>query len=190
MEYHYLHVDSHKKYCTISFDDTVIMEPCVLRTPFDPGPAVFISLSDPIFGRGPPGRMGLPTELDPDPGMEEMEEDVVDKFLRCAGDQFGLTALGGALAAAGANILHTGTKTGGATPGTSLASKAASAMFGDLSLPRPLPTLTGFLGIGKGLRLIPTASVARIAGRAVPVIGYALLAYDAYQIGKCVLQND
>lgn len=178
--------------CTISFGDMVITEQCSRRVPFDPG-RDFSIFFDPIFGRGPGPRMPFPTDIGPDPepemGMEEME-DVVDKILQCAGDQFGLTALGGALAAAGANILGTGAKTSGATPGTSLASRAASAVFGDARLPRSFPTLTGFPGVGRGLRVSFTPSVARFAGRAVPVIGYALLAYDAYQIGKCVLTND
>ncbi|HEU4962156.1 MAG TPA: RHS repeat-associated core domain-containing protein [Sphingomonas sp.] len=112
------------------------------------------------------------------------------KLLQCTADHYGLTAVGSALAGAGANLLKTGGKFAGATPGTSVASKAAGSLLGDLKLPLRLPTLTGFPGIGNGLRVSFTESAARFAGRAVPVVGYALLAYDAYEIGKCVAQGD
>lgn len=59
-----------------------------------------------------------------------------------------------------------------------------------LWLPRALPTLTGFPGIGNGLKLSSTLSAARFAGRAVPVVGYAILAYDAAKIAQCVASDD
>jgi hypothetical protein len=112
------------------------------------------------------------------------------QLLQCTADHFGLTALGSGLAAAGANVLRTGGKFSGATPGTSLASKTAGSLLGDLKLPFRLPTLTGFPGIGNGLRVSFTESAARFAGRAVPVVGYALLAYDAYEIGTCTVNGN
>lgn len=121
---------------------------------------------------------------------QKVEPSTLEKAKQCAADQLGLTALGGALAGAGSNILGTGGKFSGATPGTSLASRAAGAIFGDLKLPRALPTLTGFPGIGNGLRLSSTLGAARFAGRAVPVVGYAILAYDAVKIAQCVASDD
>lgn len=86
-------------------------------------------------------------------------------------------------------MLGTGGKFLGATPGTSLASKAAGNLLGDLKLPFRLPTLTGFPGVGNGLRVSFTEGAARFVGRAVPVVGYALLTYDAYEIGTCMVNG-
>lgn len=137
-----------------------------------------------VIGERLPRRRSLP------PRPQKEKPSTLEKAKQCAADQFGLTALGGALAGAGANILGTGGKFSGATPGTSLASRAAGAIFGDLKLPRARPTLTGFPGIGNGLRLSSTLSAARFAGRAVPVVGYAILAYDAVKIAQCVASDD
>lgn len=116
------------------------------------------------------------------------------KALDCAASHYGLGFLtagaGVGAAAAGANIIDTRGKLGGATPGTSWAGRAASSIFGKTPLPRALPTLTGFPGIGNGLRVSSTLSAARFAGRAVPVVGYALLAADALAIGYCTVSGD
>jgi hypothetical protein len=113
------------------------------------------------------------------------------KALDCAASYYGLGFLTGAgAAAAGANVVTTGGKFAGATPGTSLASIYAGKIFGNAKLPLRLPTLTGFPGIGNGWRVSATESAARFAGRAVPVLGYALMAYDAYEIGSCTVQGD
>jgi RHS repeat-associated protein len=120
----------------------------------------------------------------------EVKPSTLKRLGQCTAAQLGLTALGGALAGAGANVIGTRGKFAGATKGTSLASKAAGAVLGNTQLPFRAPTVTGFPFIGNGLKLSTTFSAARFAGRAVPVIGYALLAYDAYKIGRCVVQND
>lgn len=115
------------------------------------------------------------------------------KALDCAASHYGLGFLtagaGASAAAAGANIIETRGKFAGATPGTSWAGRAASAIFGKTQLPRALPTLTGFPGIGNGLKVSSTLSAAKFAGRAVPVVGYALLAADVLAIGYCTVSG-
>lgn len=97
-------------------DEICVPGRIIPRMPFDPGPAVFISLSDPIFGRGPPGRMGLPPEIDPEPGREEMmetmgamrNENCKNAFTTAgtvAGALVGLAVTGAALAAAPAGVV-------------------------------------------------------------------------------------
>ena len=113
-----------------------------------------------------------------------------EKLLSCLGecsaDQLGVTdalALAGALS--GQPILPTRGKFMGSVRGTSPASRAANIVFGDLKSPVRLPTITGGIGTGRRLGLKFTKSVARFSGRAVPVIGWAMLGWDAYKIGDC-----
>jgi len=110
------------------------------------------------------------------PRIADDLEELAKETGACAAEQFGPgTVVGGTLAVAGSNVLPTGGKFYGAIPGTSVASRAASFILGDLKLPRALPTLTGFPGIGNGLKLTSTLSAARFVGRAVPVVGYGFL---------------
>ncbi|MFA5962387.1 MAG: RHS repeat-associated core domain-containing protein [Sphingomonas sp.] len=116
------------------------------------------------------------------------------KVGQCALDQYGLGAVGAGLTAAGQPI--PGTKpfvTPGSSKGTSLAGMAADAVFGKARSPVRLPTVVGsfpkFL-TGRTLGIAGTKSVARFAGRAVPVIGEALLAYDAISIAVCAATSD
>ena len=105
---------------------------------------------------------------------------------QCTSDHFGLTALGAGLTGAGWPI--PGTKpfvTPGSSRGTSLAGMAADQILGDVRLPMRLPTIVGGWGTGRALAIAYTSSGARFAGRAVPLLGEALLAYDAYSILSC-----
>ena len=94
-------------------------------------------------------------------------------------EQFGLkdiAALAGVLA--GQPFLPKRFNTPGATKGTSIASKYLSKIPG--KLPIGLPQITGVpnaLG-GQGMRIALTKSIGRFIGRAVPVVGWAVLAYD------------
>src|SRR5690606_12530284 len=74
------------------------------------------------------GGKGQPTVKDK---AKELGEDI----LACALDHYGLTAVGGSLVAAGANVINTRGKFVGATPNTSLASIAAREIFGDRRFP-------------------------------------------------------
>jgi len=102
---------------------------------------------------------------------------LVDK----AADQFGIKdilAFGAALS--GANILETAAKPGGATPGTSYASKYFRGIK-NLSTPLStrLPTLTGYPFVGKGMRLVFVNTLGKFLDRAVPVFGWGVLLWDA-----------
>ncbi|MBX3238280.1 MAG: RHS repeat-associated core domain-containing protein [Chitinophagaceae bacterium] len=96
-----------------------------------------------------------------------------------AAEQFGIkdiVAFGAVLA--GQPFLDTRGKLGGATKGTSVASKYLSKIPG--TSPVPLPTVTGvpkMLG-GQGMRVAFTKVLGRFIGRAVPILGWAVLAYD------------
>jgi RHS repeat-associated protein len=118
-------------------------------------------------------------------------EPLVDRLQRCASDQLGLSdALAIAAVAAGQPI--PGSKRfviEGSSKGTSLASKAASGIFGNTQLPFRMPTIVGGPGTGRALAIAGTKSVARFAGRAVPIIGWAILAYDAASIALCTAQD-
>ena len=118
------------------------------------------------------------------------ERSTLDRLKACTANQLGLTALGIGGAASGANVLPTRGKFSGATPRTSVASTAASAVFGDAKLPVRVPTLTGFPLVGEGVAVRFTSSVARVAGRGVTVLGWALLAYDIGSIAYCTATNE
>lgn len=118
----------------------------------------------------------------------------IKKVGQCAADHYGSGALGAGITAAGQPIA--GTKrfvTPGSSKGTSLAGMAADAIFGRAKSPVRLPTVVGsfpkFL-TGRTLGIAGTRSIARFAGRAVPVVGEALLAYDAISIAVCAATSD
>jgi RHS repeat-associated protein len=134
--------------------------------------------------RGPNGPLGE------EPAGQLVERPLWQKMTGCAADQLGVSDL----VAAGAILAGQpipGTKPfiiPGSSRGTSLAGMAASRVFGDAKFPVRLPTVVGGLGTGRTLAVAGTKSVARFAGRAVPVIGWAMLGYDAFKIGSCILR--
>ena len=136
---------------------------------------------------------GLPDGSVPTYGRPQREEEpsTLEKAGQCALDQAGLGELGSAAAAAsGAPVLPTRGKPAGAVPGTSVASRVGSAIHGSNNAPVRLPTLTGFPGVGSGVNVRFTASAARIVGRGIPVVGWALLAYDAGSIAYCTFSGE
>ncbi|MBM5812408.1 MAG: hypothetical protein FJ191_10660 [Gammaproteobacteria bacterium] len=121
---------------------------------------------------------------------EKEEESTLDKTTRCASAQLGLDEMVAAGAAvSGFNVLETRGKFAEAQRGTSIASRVASAVFGQTRLPFRVPTIVGNpLTLNAGIRA--TSSVARIVGRGIPVIGWGVLAYDAAKIAQCVASDD
>jgi RHS repeat-associated protein len=123
------------------------------------------------------------------PKPEDKEESIPQKAKRCALRQLGLDDIADtAAAASGLNVLETRGKFEGATKGTSIASRASSAVFGQTKLPFRVPTIVFPAPFRAAIRLTP--SVARIVGRGVPVVGAALLIYDAARIAQCVASDD
>ncbi|NIJ35374.1 RHS repeat-associated protein [Sphingopyxis panaciterrae] len=115
-----------------------------------------------------------------------------DKFKKCAADQFGLSDLA-AVGAIAAGQPIPGTKrfvTPGSSRGTSLAGMGADKVFGKARLPVRLPTIVGGPGTGRALAIAGTKSVARFGARAVPFVGWALLAYDAVSVAACTFGDD
>ena len=111
-------------------------------------------------------------------------------ILPCVRSHYGLSGASVGLIAAGQPIA--GTKRF-VTVGTSRGSSAASILFRklfDIDLPSAYPTIVGGLGAGSALRISGTTSAGAVLGRAVPIVGYALLAYDIYKIGSCVVDGD
>ena len=97
-----------------------------------------------------------------------------------AADQFGIkdiAALGGVIA--GQPILKKRFRIPGSSRGTSPLSKSLSKLPGKFPGKR-LPTVVDYpkaLG-GKGMRIAFTKSIGRFAGRAIPIVGWGVLAYD------------
>jgi hypothetical protein len=81
--------------------------------------------------------------------------------------------------------------------GTSLAGIAANAIFGKSrtrilgpgTSPVGISTLVGGPFTGVPLRVSRTTFVARVVGRAVPVVGVLVLAYDAGSIAACTISE-
>jgi hypothetical protein len=123
----------------------------------------------------------------PSQQLETGEPSFLSKLGQCASDQLGITDLL-ALGAIAAGQPIPGTKpfvTPGSSRGTSMAGKGADWIFGDARLPTRLPSIVGGPGTGRRLAIRGTKSVARFAGRAVPIVGWAILAYDAASIAVC-----
>ncbi len=107
-------------------------------------------------------------------------------------DQLGLDELA-AVGAVAAGQPIPGTKrfvTPGSSRGTSAAGLAANKVFGNARLPTRLPTVVGGPGTGRALAVAGTKFAARFAGRAVPIVGWAFLAYDAGSIAYCTFSGD
>jgi hypothetical protein len=95
-------------------------------------------------------------------------------------EQFGLHDLEAVVAIiSGQPLLSTRGKFVGATPGTSLASLAARKAL-NVDLPFRLPMLTG--GTVRTLRIAFTKNLGAFVGRAIPIVGYVMLASDAFEI--------
>lgn len=84
-------------------------------------------------------------------------------------------------AASGANVLSTRTKPGGATQGTSPASKFFRGIFGGRKFSSSVRAPTLKLGLSA-----KTASIGGAAGRWFPVLGTASLYPEARQMDFCM----
>lgn len=148
-----------------------------------------------IDGRDKLKVMSKPVEGDTTSQNGEGEDIVVTaakKIGQCAADQFGLGELAEAVAVAAGQPIS-GTKrfvSKGSSKGTSVAGMAADKVFGRARLPVRMPTIVGGPGTGRALQISGTKSAARFAGRAVPIVGWALLAYDVASIAVCAASDE
>jgi RHS repeat-associated protein len=112
--------------------------------------------------------------------VEGFEPSAAECVISCAATQLGFgTAVGGAAVVSGLPIVPTPGKFSGATAGTSIASLLLSrALPQRLPFGVPAPTLKN--------PLARSAVLGRVLGRWVPIVGTAVLANDAIQIGICV----
>ena len=96
-----------------------------------------------------------------------------------AATQFGIKDIG-ALAAAvsGMNFVSTRGKFAGNISGTSIASKVSRKIPGNFPFNMKMPSVTGFPGIGRGMKIMMVKGIGKFVGRAIPVIGWATLSYD------------
>lgn len=114
------------------------------------------------------------------------------KLGQCTSDQLGLGELAEAAAVAAGQPIPGAKRfvTPGSSRGTSVAGKAADRLLGKTRPPVRLPTIVGGPRTGRALAIAGTKSAARFAGRAVPIVGRALLAYDAGSILICTASSD
>ncbi|MGQ3902481.1 STM2901 family protein [Mixta calida] len=84
---------------------------------------------------------------------------------------------------AGLNILPTRTKPHDAIKGTSLASRGSRKLFGNAQFPRgiKLPSVIGGYPPST-LKIRMVAKISAFTGRAIPVVGWIILASDVSQI--------
>lgn len=105
-------------------------------------------------------------------------------FCENVADQLGVQDFGAIVAiVAGLNILSTRGKFANATPGTSLASRGARKAFGNAQFPwgLELPSVIGGYPPHR-LKILMTHKLGTFVGRAIPVVGWVILASDIYSI--------
>jgi len=118
-----------------------------------------------------------------------LAKSATDCAIECAAKHFGLGAAGAGLFAAGQPIPRTKRfRTPNSSRGTSAASKAAGAVFGNARTRSRVRTIVGGPGTGRSFAIARTTSVARIIGRAIPFIGLGLLAIDGVIIANCIIE--
>jgi len=94
-------------------------------------------------------------------------------------EQFGISDVIGLIAVlSGQAFIPTRAKFKGSTKGTSFVSKYISKIPG--TSPVRLPMLTGYPKIigGQGMRVALTKVIGKFLGRAIPIVGWGILAYD------------
>jgi RHS repeat-associated protein len=102
---------------------------------------------------------------------------------RCFESFFGIaTVVASGVALSGTPTVPKTFATPGSSPATSVASQTASKVFGQAQLPVRMPAPTA---ANPGAM---TRSVARFAGRWIPIGGFGMLIYDFYGLIKCLNQ--
>ncbi|URQ61365.1 hypothetical protein LQ939_03125 [Pantoea alhagi] len=101
-------------------------------------------------------------------------------FCENVADQHGVQDFGAIISiVTGLNILSTRGKFANATPGTSLASRGARKVFGNAPFPwgLELPSVVGGYPPHR-LKILMTHKIGTFVGRAIPIVGWVILASD------------
>ncbi|MGD8165553.1 STM2901 family protein [Pantoea sp. FN0307] len=101
-------------------------------------------------------------------------------FCENVADQLGVQDFGAIISiVTGLNILSTRGKFANATPGTSLASRGARKVFGNAQFPwgLELPSVVGGYPPHR-LKILMTHKIGTFVGRAIPIVGWVILASD------------
>lgn len=112
-------------------------------------------------------------------------------FCENTANQLGVQDFGAIVSiVAGLNILPVNGKLAGAIPDTSIASKGARKLFGNARFPSPirLPSVIGGYPPST-LRIKMVSRIGTFVGRAVPVVGWIILASDVSQISYSTLRD-
>lgn len=112
-------------------------------------------------------------------------------FCENTANQLGVQDFGAIVSiVAGLNILPVSGKLAGAIPDTSIASKGSRKLFGNTRFPRPirLPSVIGGYPPST-LRIKMVSRIGTFVGRAVPVVGWVILASDISQISARTLRD-
>ena len=192
--------DSANLYAYVLNDPVNLLDPFGLCNGYGPNGSIEVCGHRPkpgSSGGAAGGGNSLETHNLKDPAKsfkptEDQVKEKLKKLARCTSKQLGLDELAEAAAVVAGQPIP-GTKrfvTEGSSRGTSLAGMAADRVFGKARLPVRLPTIVGGPGTGRALAIAGTKSVARFAGRAVPIVGWAMLAYDAVSIAACTVKSD
>jgi RHS repeat-associated protein len=167
-------------------------EPLPEKDPRDCNPYAFV-LNDPTNAYDylglqpalPPGWHGPRTDYDPAANPFDNSDGSWDCTMKClAKNVLGIT-VESTVIVAGQPLLKKRFIMPGSSQGTSIIGKMSDVILGDLKLPRRMPTITG----GCCPRIAYTKSASRFATRWIPIVGWAMLTYDAAKVTQCVCEE-
>ena len=79
--------------------------------------------------------------------------------------------------------------TPGSSVGTSVASKVSRWLLSGMKFSEAMPAPVGGPLTGRAFQMAATKDVGAFVGRWIPFLGEALMAYDAANIGNCVVNG-
>jgi len=180
----------HVEYINRDGDQTIRIETILHQTCFDV-PTAPIGGGE-VGGGGGGAPVSVPTQSptpapitsnQPQHPSKSDAERLAKALAECTTEHFGLNSLLGLMGLRLGQPTRPKVGAMGSIPGTSRASELSRGIFGNAKLPFKLPAPTF-----SSLRTltITSARVGTVVGRAVPVVGAAMVTYDAVSIGNCV----
>jgi RHS repeat-associated protein len=179
----------HFEYINKDGDQTIRIETILHQTCFDMPTA---PIGGGEIGGGGVAPVSVPTQSptpapitsnQPQHSSKSDAERLAKALAECTTEHFGLNSLLGLMGLRLGQPTRPKVGAMGSIPGTSRASELSRGIFGNAKLPFKLPAPTF-----SSLRTltITSARVGTVVGRAVPVVGAAMVTYDAVSIGNCV----